>query len=167
MVMHRTLPPKYATGFLQNVDTRTSLFRRLESSFNEICDDCGGWETMPIVRRSLAERFVYLMEFCREIELEIIKDPAQKATLLGKWIQAVNTMQGLGRALGQYEKPAANSLENLYDIPPIPTTPSQTPPDSHQEPNPTTDTTEEGSQEEATESRQEPDTETENDEVEE
>jgi hypothetical protein len=121
MVKSRTLPPKYTTGFLQNVDTRTTLFKRLETTYNELCQDCGGWSRMPLTHRALAERFAYLLEFTRKIELKLVDDPTAESDLLGKWIQSVNSMMGLSRMLGQDKKADQDWIDGaLYGDEPEP-----------------------------------------------
>lgn len=96
-----TLPAKYEKGFLSRLDGRTEIARELRQSFDEIVSDQGGIEGLSHVRRSLVERFCWLEAVLRSLELRIAEaDKAETADLLSRWIQALNSLVGLGRTIG-------------------------------------------------------------------
>jgi hypothetical protein len=100
----KNLPAKYVVGFMDDVDSRTQLGKRLSIAFNSIVSDCGGLENLSYCKRALVERFAYLEEFLRRIEEKLAQDPVKQSGLLGKWVQAVNSMTGLARTLGLGDK---------------------------------------------------------------
>jgi|SRR5580700_4198801 hypothetical protein len=94
------LPDKYVPGFLRELDERTNLYQRLSASYQRIVEDAGGEEKLSHVKLSLIERFVFLSEMLERWELEIVQHPNDTAAALSRWIQAVNSIQGLARAIG-------------------------------------------------------------------
>ena len=82
MTKHRNLPKKYEVGFLQRMDFRTDLARRLNFTYGQIIDDAGGVENLPHAKLCLVERFCFLEEFLRQIEMELVKNPVGKPELL-------------------------------------------------------------------------------------
>lgn len=116
------LPRSYEQGFLNKLDRRTEIARQLKHSYTAIADDLGGEEQLSHVKRSLVERFVFLEAVLQGIERniaqtrinaveEVAKDPARReelqreavkaeAELISRWIQAVNSAQGLAKVLG-------------------------------------------------------------------
>lgn len=95
------LPAKYRAGFLAKMDHRHLLSRELHAAYDEITGDLGGVDTLSHVKRSLCERFVWLETFMRGIEVRVGQAGAEDADkLLGRWVQAVNTLTGLARTLG-------------------------------------------------------------------
>lgn len=93
-------PVKFQSGFIDRMDGRTDIRKRLQATFNQVIDDCGGVDALPKVKLALVERFCFLEEFLRQLELELVKGPVEKADLLGKWIQGVNGVTGLCKLLG-------------------------------------------------------------------
>jgi hypothetical protein len=55
---------------------------------------------MSRVKLSLIERFVFLNEMLERWELEIVTNRNEATAALSRWIQAVNSLQGLARAIG-------------------------------------------------------------------
>jgi hypothetical protein len=94
------LPAEYVPGFLRELDRRTDLFQRLNAAYVRIVDDAGGEEAMSRVKLSLIERFVFLNEMLERWELEIVTNRNDAAAALSRWVQAVNSLQGLARAIG-------------------------------------------------------------------
>lgn len=93
------LPAKYERGFLARMDARTELAQRLQSTFVNLIDDCGGPAGMTAGKMMLVERLCFLQEFLRQIEQDIASDPVGKPELLGRWTQGVNAMQGIIKTL--------------------------------------------------------------------
>lgn len=95
------LPAKYEKGFIRKMDGRTEIARELRAAFDEIVADQGGIEGLSHVRRSLVERFCWLEAVLRSLELRIAEaDKAETAELLSRWIQALNSLVGLGKCIG-------------------------------------------------------------------
>lgn len=108
----KTLPSKFEKGFLAKMDGRFELARTLKGSYEEITSDLGGVEGLSHIKRSLVERFVWLEFIMRGIELQIAEaDKKDSAELLGRWVQAVNSLTGLARSLGLERK--AKNIESL------------------------------------------------------
>jgi hypothetical protein len=96
----KTLPVKYVPGFLRELDRRTDVSRRLREAFDEICDDLGGQPQLSRTRLSLIERFVWLEEILQGIEQQIATRPKNSGELLSRWIQGLNSLQGLAGKIG-------------------------------------------------------------------
>lgn len=62
--------------------------------------DLGGENNVSHMKQSLAERFVFLEALLGKIEAEMAKNPNGTEDLIGKWIQAVNSMTGIAKTLG-------------------------------------------------------------------
>ena len=71
----RELPERYTPGFLQQMDRRTDLFKRLQANFSEIVEDVGGYDALSHAQLALIERFVFLETFIRNMEFNIAVDP--------------------------------------------------------------------------------------------
>ena len=76
------------------------MFKRLQSNFNEIVEDVGGHNALSHAQLALIERFVFLETFIRNMEYQIAMDPKGQSATISRWIQAVNSLQGLARAFG-------------------------------------------------------------------
>jgi hypothetical protein len=96
----RSLPARYEVGFLRDLDQRTELFQRLNAVYQAIIDDAGGAANLSHVKLALIERFVFLEATLQSCELEIATDPKRADELLGKWIQGVNSLQGIAKTIG-------------------------------------------------------------------
>lgn len=82
----RELPSKYTIGFLATMDKRTELYERLSSTYASIVDDLGGYESIATTKLALVERFVWLQEILRSLELEMTQsgDAKRTAEILAK-----------------------------------------------------------------------------------
>lgn len=111
------LPEKYEAGFLREFDQRTALFQRLNGVYQTIIEDAGGIESLTHIKVALIERFVFLEATLQRWEQEIAKEPAKNEQLVSRWIAAVNSLQGLARALGleRAPKPVGNLRAYLED----------------------------------------------------
>src|ERR1700693_1855017 len=89
------LPEEYVPGFLRELDERTNLCQRLNAAYQRIIEDAGGQANLSLVKLSLIERFVFLSEMLERWELEIVQHPNETAAALTRWVQAVNSIQGL------------------------------------------------------------------------
>jgi hypothetical protein len=93
------LPDKFSPGFLAEMDRRTDIFKTLHSNYQEIVQDAGGQPNLAHIMISLIERFVFLEAICQHLEKQIVENP-KKTVLVNRWIQAVNSLQGLACRIG-------------------------------------------------------------------
>ncbi len=93
-------PKRYQTGFLAKLDGRFITYKELKSSFDEVTGDLGGAEGLSHVQVCLVERFVFLEFVLRQIEQRIATEPKKSAKLISRWVQALNSLIGLGRVVG-------------------------------------------------------------------
>jgi hypothetical protein len=96
----KDLPDKFTRGILAKLDRRTEVAQRLSITYNRIIEDCGGVENLPHVKLCLVERFAWLEECLRQMELKLAEGAVANQTLLGRWTQGVNAMTGLAKLLG-------------------------------------------------------------------
>jgi len=97
---NKNLPKKYEPGFLGQLDRRTELFYRLNGSYQAIATDLGGESELSHVKGALVERFVFLEAVLTKLENDMATNPECSGELLGKWIQAINSLTGLAKTLG-------------------------------------------------------------------
>jgi hypothetical protein len=97
-----TLPAEYARGFIYALDRRTELARAVKEQFLAIAEDLGGLNSLSTIKRSLVEKFVWLSQVMNRLEGDMAQttDPKASGELVARWTQAVNSLQGLARALG-------------------------------------------------------------------
>lgn len=115
------VPQRYEPGFLSKLDGRTEIARQLREHYNAIVDDLGGPSELSHVKHALVERFTFLEAVLGGIESQIAQaqtsgvDPVEArrivAELTGRWVQAVNSLQGLARALGMERRPRTVDLK--------------------------------------------------------
>lgn len=100
----RTIPRRYEPGFITQLDQRTDLGRTLRLRFDTITEEAGGLQNLSRVKIALVERFVFMDALLSTWETEIATKPGNSQELVNRWIQGVNTLQGLARSIG-VEKP--------------------------------------------------------------
>ncbi len=115
MAKNQQLPVKFVAGFMTTMDGRTDLCKRLKHTFQSIIDDAGGMNRLPYTKICLCERFAFLEEFMRQIELQLVEYPEKLPDLLAKWVQTLNAMHSLARTLGIGEKRSEKDLDILYE----------------------------------------------------
>jgi hypothetical protein len=93
-------PVKYEAGFLAKLDKRTEVYQLLNDAYQEVVGDIGGVENLSHVQVCLAERFCFLEFVLRGIEHRIATEPNKSGKLLSRWVQALNSLVGLGRTIG-------------------------------------------------------------------
>ncbi len=98
------LPAKFEPGFIREIDQRSALAARLRTSFSEVVEDIGGHKELSHTQLVLIERFVFLAETMRGWEVRIATKPKASAELLSRWIQALNSLNGLAKAIGLKRK---------------------------------------------------------------
>lgn len=97
---HSKLPAKYEPGFLEQMDRRTEVYKRLSDSYDAIIADLGGADDLSHLKVSLIERAVFLIACLKTWENQIASNPKGSEHLLSRWIQALNTLQGLTKTIG-------------------------------------------------------------------
>lgn len=100
----QALPIKFKVGFLESLDKRTDLAKALRADYESIVADIGGRDDVGSVKSALVERFVWLRVILETLEHELAHGLTDKSEALGKWIQAVNALSGLGKVLGVERK---------------------------------------------------------------
>jgi hypothetical protein len=98
--MSEQLPEKYEPGFLRKLDKDSEISRRLHKAFHAIVEDVSGDEPLSHIQFALIERFVFLEAMMQSWEAEIANNPSSHEKLLSRWIQALNTLQGLAGRIG-------------------------------------------------------------------
>jgi len=93
-------PDKYEAGFLKTLDERTVAFRQLNDAYQEVMDDMGGQAGLSHVQVCMAERFCFLEFVLRGIEHKIATNPKESEVLIGRWVQAINSLSGLAKTIG-------------------------------------------------------------------
>jgi hypothetical protein len=91
-------PPRYSTGFLEDLDGRTAIAAEMRERFREFTDDLGGVDTLSYASRSLVERGLWLEYWLRQQERSLATGDGQFD--INKWTQAVNAFQGILFKLG-------------------------------------------------------------------
>lgn len=95
--MQKTVEKNYKPGWLQEIDKRTSLAMELRSRHKSLCDDLGGYESLSYQQLSLIDRALHLEYHLQEQERELLSGGEFDS---GKWVQAVNSLQGIYSKLG-------------------------------------------------------------------
>jgi hypothetical protein len=109
------LPSRFSPNFLSKMDGRFLLAKELRVAYEEITADQGGPEGLSHVSRALCEKFVWLEAILRKTEAQIAAsdDAEETGVLLSRWIQGLNSLCGLGRAIGiKRQAKRIPSLEN-------------------------------------------------------
>jgi len=112
----KIVPGKFQQHFLAKMDARYGLVKELKSSYEELTNDLGGLDGLSHIKRTLAERFVWLSAVLRGIESRISEgDEVQSAELLGRWIQGLNSLSGLAKTLGIERLARKADLQHYID----------------------------------------------------
>lgn len=96
----KKLPKSFQPGFLARLDNRLEVAQVLHAAFEEVTDDMGGMVNLSHAQKILAERFVFLEHFLRQLEVKIMMDPKEHKQEIGRWIQAINSLSGLAKTIG-------------------------------------------------------------------
>ena len=96
----KKLPKKFETNFLSRMDKRTVISQLIMSAYNEIVRDVDANGGLSHIKNCLIERFCFLEFVLRYLEMQITNNPKAAEHLLGKWVQGLNSLVGLGRTLG-------------------------------------------------------------------
>jgi len=94
---YRDVPDRFATGWLDALDTRTQLARHMRDRYAALTDDLGGMDALSYAQRSLCERALWLEFWLASQERELATGQPFD---VGKWVQAANSLQGIYSKLG-------------------------------------------------------------------
>lgn len=93
----RDVPDRFASGWLDALDTRTALARHMRNRYAALTDDLGGMDALSYAQRSLCERALWLEYWLASQERELA---GGNEFDVGKWVQAANSLQGIYSKLG-------------------------------------------------------------------
>ena len=93
----KTLPKKFTTGWLLELDKRTALAQVMLERYRAFTDDLGGAGNLTYGQRSLVERVLHL-EYWLALQERALIEGADFD--VGKWVQATNSLQGILSKLG-------------------------------------------------------------------
>lgn len=102
---YRELPKKYELNLLQKVDRRSEIYKALKRSYDAIVADLGGRDELSHAKLMLIERLVFLEAVLETIEHQIAAEPKTSPKTMSRWIQGLNSLQGLARTIGLERKP--------------------------------------------------------------
>jgi hypothetical protein len=106
-----SIPGKYpGPKWRQKLDGRLSVRKEVDRRFNELTTDLGGAEMLSYQQRSLVERAIWLEFFLSSQECALASGSAINANA---WVQAMNALVGLYRALGIARR--AKTIPSLSD----------------------------------------------------
>lgn len=99
--MAKTIPDHFEPRFLDDLDGRSNVTRRLRHRVAQLHSDLGGEDRLSYAQRSLCLRAIWLESWLEAREV----DAAEGRPIdIGKQIQALNTLLGLWRTLGLERK---------------------------------------------------------------
>ncbi len=94
------IPPKFEAGFLKTMDRRTIVYEQLNGAYQAIVEDAGGFGNLSHIKLVLIEKFIFLALTMQRWETKIVEHPTKDPDLLSRWIQGLNSLQGLARHIG-------------------------------------------------------------------
>jgi hypothetical protein len=106
-------PKRFEKNFLSKMDGRTEIFQQLKTAYDELTSDLGSAENLSHVKLCLCERFIWLEFVLQQLEMKMATNPKESGELISKWIQACNSIVGIGKTLGLERK--ARQITNLKD----------------------------------------------------
>jgi hypothetical protein len=106
-------PKRFEANFLLKMDGRTEIYQQLKNAYDEITADCGGAENLSHVMLALVERFVFLEFTLQQLEKRIAENPKNADEFISKWIQACNSIVGIGKTLGIEKR--AKKVKNIRE----------------------------------------------------
>jgi hypothetical protein len=108
-----SLPERYEPGFLASLDRRTDLYKTLSTNYEEVVANLGGKNDLTHIMLSLIERFVFMEAVLQHLENLIVTNP-KKTILVNRWIQGVNSLQGLACRIGLEKRINNNPTLKAY-----------------------------------------------------
>lgn len=108
----QTIPDKYSTGFLDELDSRTAIAKEMRERYQALTNDLGGLAALSYQQRSLIERSLWL-EYWLASQERTLADGGEFD--VGKWVQAANSLQGLFAKLGLSRITREVSLSSIIE----------------------------------------------------
>lgn len=99
---------------MRELDQRTGAYKLLNNAYLEIISDVGGEQNLSHVKLAIIERFVFLEFVMRRLEYKIARSPKKSAVLLGRWIQAINSLNGLAKMIGMQRRAKKVTSLSVY-----------------------------------------------------
>ena len=106
----RTIPNQYTPNWLEGLDGRTALAQEMRRRYDAFVSDLGGDEVLSYAQRSLVTRALWLELHLQQQE-EALASGADFDS--GKWVQAVNSLQGVLKSLGLERKSKEVTLSDV------------------------------------------------------
>lgn len=72
----------------------------LRANRTAIIDDLGGELELSHIQLAIIDRYIFLEALLAQLERDIATKPKLASELVGRWIQAVNSLTGLAKTLG-------------------------------------------------------------------
>lgn len=94
------VPMQYKEGFLSSLRSNSELAKALREDYDEIVNDLGGPDELSCLKRKLIEKAVWLDAILQTIQNDLASGEISKTEAIGRWIQAINALQGLAKTLG-------------------------------------------------------------------
>jgi hypothetical protein len=93
------------------MDNRLAVVKRVRDRLATLLNDLGGAENLSYQEQVIAKRLVWLEALCEQVERQIAEGNTDAD--VGKYTQQINTIIGIGRALGL--KRRAKDVPSLQD----------------------------------------------------
>jgi hypothetical protein len=107
----QTPPPKYQSGFLEQLDKRTAIAQDLQSRFDSYAADLGGVDRLSYAQRSLLEHCLFLQYWLHSQEQALATGAGEFDS--GRYSQALNSLQGIFSKLGMSRVAREISLQDV------------------------------------------------------
>lgn len=110
MSQQKTPPETFKQGWLQELDGRTGIAQAMRQRYRAFTDDLGGEDRLSYGQLSLVERALWLEYWLGQQERALASNGEFD---MGKWAQAVNSLQGILSKLGLHR--VAHEVTDLAD----------------------------------------------------
>lgn len=110
MTKHTTPPAKFTSGWLSQLDGRTGVAQIMRERYAALTNDLGGADVLSYQERLLVERVLWLEYWIAQQEQSMASGGDVD---MGRYTQAVNSIQGLVMKLGLQRR--AKDVPNLAE----------------------------------------------------
>ena len=104
---------KFSHGWIDSLDGRLAIAKDLRERFTELTNDLGGLNVLSYQQRSLVEHVIFLDYWLATQERELIEG---REFDVGRWTQAVNSLQGIFSKLGLSRSIKEVNLADLVNV---------------------------------------------------
>lgn len=101
MTRLRAVTRQYYDGWLEDLDGRTNIAQDMRHRYQALTDDLGGDLSLSYQQRSLVKRALWLEFWLQFQENQLAHNGDMD---IGKWVQAVNSLQGILAKLGLHRQ---------------------------------------------------------------